>query len=229
MFGGNHEITYTNFNVVPANELIGWALGSAMGYFIITGAFACASALNNAGLRYTYALGREGLLPRALGRTHPTHRTPHIAVLTQGVISALICLAFWFTNYGALDIYYWIAVQGVIWIVLIQALTSLSVWAYFRREHPDEMHWWRTTAAPWIGFLAQLVVLYLCYDQLTALGAGTALYVKELFVIGPFEVNLLGIIGILVPVAGLAYAYWLRATNRERYEVVGRFVNEGSV
>jgi amino acid transporter len=229
VFGGEQAITYTNFNVVPANELFGWALGSAMGYFIITGAFACAAALNNAGLRYTYALGREGLLPRALGRTHPTHRTPHIAVLVQGACAALICLAFWFTNYSALDVYYWIAVQGVIWIVLIQALTSLSVWAYFRREHPTEQHWWRTIVAPWIGFLAQLVVLYLCYDQLTALGAGSALYVEELFTIGPFEMNWLGIIGILVPVAGLAYAYYLRAANRAKYDLVGRFINEGAV
>ena len=149
--------------------------------------------------------------------------------MTQGAAAALLCLVFWFTNYGALDMYYWLAVQGVIWIVLIQALTSLSVWAYFRREHPTEQHWWRTVVAPWIGFLAQLVVLYLCYDQLTALGAGTALYVEELFVIGPFEMNWLGIIGIVVPVAGLAYAYWLRAANREKYELVGRFINEGSV
>ena len=180
VFGGKVPVDYLNFNVVPANHMIGWVLGSAMGYFIITGAFACAAALNNAGLRYTYSLGREGLLPRTLGRTHEKHRTPHMAVLFQGAISALLCLAFWFTNHAALDVYYWIAVQGVIWIVLVQALTSLSVWAYFRREHPTEMHWWKTTLAPWIGFIAQMVVLYLCYNQLTALGAGTAVYVKEL-------------------------------------------------
>ena len=45
--------------------------------------FACAAALNNAGLRYTYALGREGLLPRALGRTHAVHKTPHMAVMAR--------------------------------------------------------------------------------------------------------------------------------------------------
>ena len=58
-----------------------------MSVFIITGAFACAAALNNAGLRYTYSLGREGLLPRVLGRTHPKHGTPHVAVFTQCAIA----------------------------------------------------------------------------------------------------------------------------------------------
>ena len=164
---------------MPANQLIGWVLGSAMGYFIITGAFACASALNNAGLRYTYCSAAR-VLRKTLGKTHPTHKTPHMAVLFQGAITALICLAFWGFNHTSLDVYYWIAVQGVIWIILVQALTSLSVWAYFRREHPTERHWWKTTLAPWIGFGAQLVVLYLCYNQLTSLGAGSAIYVKEL-------------------------------------------------
>jgi hypothetical protein len=38
----------------------------------------------------------------------------------------------------------------------------------------------------------------------------------------------LGIVGILVPVSGLLYAYY-RASNRAKYEVVGRFINEGVV
>lgn len=229
VFGGEVAVDYLNFNVVPAQELIGNWLGTAMSWFIITGAFACAAALNNAGLRYTYSLGREGILPKALGRTHEVHRTPHMAVLFQGAIAIAICLGFWFFNRLPLDVYYWIAVQGVIWIVLVQALTSLAVFMYFRREHPTEQHWWKTITAPLIGFGAQMVVLYLCYDQLTALGAGTAVYVEELFVIGPFEMNWLGIIGILVPVLSLVYAYYLRSANRAKYEVAGRFVNEGAV
>ena len=98
VFGGELAIDYLNFNVVPANELIGTWLGQLMSVFIITGAFACAAALNNAGLRYTYALGREGLLPKALGRTHPKHKTPHVAVLTQGVIALAIILIFRFAG-----------------------------------------------------------------------------------------------------------------------------------
>ena len=134
VFGGELAVDYLNFNVVPANELIGTWLGQLMSVFIITGAFACAAALNNAGLRYTYALGREGLLPKALGRTHPKHKTPHVAVITQAVIALAIILIFRFADRAALDVYYWIAVQGVIWIILVQALTSLAVWAYFRRQ-----------------------------------------------------------------------------------------------
>ena len=58
---------------------------SALSYLIITGSLACAAALTNAGLRYMYAMGREGLLPRYLGKTHPVHKSPYTAVLTWGV------------------------------------------------------------------------------------------------------------------------------------------------
>jgi len=234
VFGGEIAVDYLNFNVVPGNELIGTWLGQLMSVFIITGAFACAAALNNAGLRYTYALGREGLLPKALGRTHPKHKTPHVAVLVQAVIALVIILIFRFADRTGLDVYYWIAVQGVIWIILVQALTSLSVWAYFRKLPASERHWWKTTLAPWIGFLAQILVLYLCYKYLSSLAAGDVLYVKELGQIGNwsgFEVDItwLGIIGVLVPVAALVYALILRSTNPGKYERAGRFINEGEV
>jgi amino acid transporter len=234
VFGGELTVDYLNFNVVPANELIGTWLGQLMSVFIITGAFACAAALNNAGLRYTYALGREGLLPRALGRTHPKHRTPHVAVITQGLIALVIILIFRFADRTGLDVYYWLAVQGVIWIILVQALTSLSVWAYFRRLPASERSFWKTTVAAWIGFLAQVLVLYLCYKYLSSLAAGDVLYVKELGQIGPwggFEIDItwLGIIGVLVPVAALVYAFVLRATRPAKYESAGRFINEGDL
>jgi amino acid transporter len=234
VFGGEVAVDYLNFNIVPANELIGTWLGQLMSVFIITGAFACAAALNNAGLRYTYSLGREGLLPRVLGRTHPKHKTPHVAVLTQGLIALAIVLMFRFFGHTGLDVYYWIAVQGVIWIILVQALTSLAVWAYFRRQPVEERHWFKTTVAPWVGFIAQMFVLYLCYKYLSALAAGDVWYVKELGQIGPwggFEIDItwLGIIGAIVPVAALVYALWLRASNREKYDRAGRFINEGEL
>ena len=43
------------------------------------------------------------------------------------------------------------------------------------------------------------------------------------------EMNWLGIIGIVVPLTGIAYAYYLKSANRAKYEVVGRFINEGAV
>ena len=132
--------------------------------------------------------------------------------------------------------YGWLAVQGVIWIVLVQALTALSTFFYFRREHPTEMHWWKTIAAPWIGFVGQVYVLLLLYSNLYFLAAG-AWYVNPVFEIRgsmsrtcrhELQFSRIGIIGVLVPLAALGYAYYLRSANPAKYEILGRFINQGA-
>jgi amino acid transporter len=45
-------------------------------------AFFCGLGVNNAISRILYAMGRDGVLPKPLGKTHPVHKTPHIAILT---------------------------------------------------------------------------------------------------------------------------------------------------
>jgi amino acid transporter len=207
-----------------------------MDWLIVTGALACGAALLNAGIRYWYALGREGILPRALGRTHPVHKTPHVAIISVMVLNTALILTFWFLNRLPLEMYGWLAVQGVIWIVLVQALTALSTFFYFRKEHPTEMHPWKTVAAPWIGFLGQVYVLLLLYSNLYFLAAG-AWYVNPVFEIPWIDIaymgdelqfSWIGIIGVLVPLLSLGYAYYLRSSNPQKYEILGRFINQGA-
>jgi amino acid transporter len=45
-------------------------------------AFFCGLGLLNAVSRILYAMGRENVLPKALGRTHHKHQTPHVAIVT---------------------------------------------------------------------------------------------------------------------------------------------------
>jgi amino acid transporter len=221
----------TNFVLGPVSAAAGEFWRDALSWLIISGSLACAAALTNAGLRYMYAMGREGLLPRYLGKTHPVHKSPYTAVLTWGALAVVLFAIFRATSHTGLDAYYWLSPQGVIWIVLVQALTALSVFAYFRRDHPDEQSW-KTTVCAWLGFGGQLFVLALFYHYETFVAAGSSVYVKELFTIGSgtwsVPVSWLGIIGVGVPVASLAYAYFLRAQNPQKYAVMGRFVNEAA-
>jgi amino acid transporter len=45
------------------------------------------------GSRLLYGMARHGLLPAALGRVHPTRRTPHVAVLTLLVVVVALALS----------------------------------------------------------------------------------------------------------------------------------------
>ena len=65
--GKTVPVDYDHFVLGPAAAVAGQFWASALSYLIITGSLACAAALTNAGLRYMYAMGREGLhaaLPR---------------------------------------------------------------------------------------------------------------------------------------------------------------------
>ena len=216
---------FANIVTGPMEAYVGHFAAAAMDWLIVTGALACGAALLNAGIRYWYALGREGILPRALGRTHPVHKTPHVAILVVMVLNTTLILTFWFLNRLPLEMYGWLAVQGVIWIVLVQALTALSTYFYFRKEHPTEMHSWKTVVAPWIGFLGQVYVLLLLYSNLYFLAAG-AWYVNPVFEIPWIDVaymsdelqfSWIGILGVLVPLAALALR--LLPAEREPGEV----------
>jgi len=213
------------FFFIPAKQFGNEFLKDALSYFIITGSFACGMAFHNTTARYMYSLGREGVLPRALGRTHERHRSPHIASITQSVI-ALIIVALFVARASTggqpaafsvayLQVYGLMAVMGVVSILAIQALVSIAIVNYFRNHHAGEHHWWTTTTAPIIAALTQAYVLYLALDNLTFLGAGYW-YAKWLCWAD-----------LAIFLVGIGYALYVKSNNRAKYEVIGRLINDG--
>src|SRR5215207_2521433 len=198
-------------------------LATLMQVLILTGSFACAMAFHNVAMRYGYALGREGILPKALGRTHRTHRSPYIASFVQTGVAIALVLA-WGIGAGfgfgdAFDtayvrIYTMMAVQGVVWILAIQALCALAVILWHRRhKHPDSF--WVVTVCPIIAILGQVFAIYLLFKNIDTL-AGTIGYV-----------DLIAPIAVLVVIAALAYALMLKRRNRAKFDLIGRMIDEG--
>lgn len=218
-----------NFYFLPARHYGGLFLKDCLSWFIITGSFACGMAFHNTTARYMYALGRERVLPHPLGRTHPKHRSPHIASITQSLIAALILLAFALfaqvspklgaadsaDSVGYLQVYGLMAVMGVVSILAIQALVSLAIFNYFRTHHKDDHHWWTTITAPAISAISQAFVLDLAIKNLNFLGSGYS-YAKWLC---------WGDLAIFL--TGLGYAFYLKTHDRAKYETIGRMINRG--
>ncbi|MEA2281497.1 MAG: hypothetical protein QOK21_2104 [Solirubrobacteraceae bacterium] len=196
-------------------------LATIMEVLILTGSFACAMAFHNAAMRYFYAMGREGVLPRALGRTHPTHKSPYIASMVQTAVAVAIVLV-WAIGAGfgkAFDvayvrIYTMMAVQGVVWILAIQAVCAVAIIVYHRR-HKYEDSVLAVVVCPIIAVLGQVFAIYLLFKNISTL-AGTIGYVDA---IAP--------IAVIVAIGALAYAMMLKRTNRAKYELIGRMIDEG--
>ena len=211
-----------NFYLGPARQYAVWGVADALSILIITGSFACGMAFHNTAARYFYALGREKILPAALGRTHPRWKSPHVASIVQSVICALIVIAFAIiggtndpTKQAYLELYGLMAIMGVIIILAVQALVSLAIMVYFFREHREEVHWFRTVLAPVISFIGQVVVLVLLFQNISFIGGGLTF------------ANWLGPIDVVIFALGVGGALYLRQMQPAKYKTVGRLINDG--
>ncbi|WP_329546376.1 APC family permease [Streptomyces sp. NBC_01356] len=205
----------------PTQQYVGhWAV-DVMQWLMITGSLACGMAFHNCAARYMYALGREGAIPglkNTVGRTHARHGSPHIAGLVQTIVSAVLIAAFWIAGkdpYNAL--YVLLAILGTMAILVVQAVCSFAVLAYFRKNHPESRHWFKTFTAPLLGGVAMLAVVVLLVSNM-GVAAGTES--------GSLVLKATPWIVALVAVGGLGYATYLKRRAPERYALLGRTVLE---
>jgi amino acid transporter len=219
---GKAQTDSANYFFDPANRLIGSWVGSVMSYLILTGSFACGMAFHNTAARYLYSLGRERVLPAALGKTHAVHKTPYIASFTQSIIAAIIVVLFAIfggmgdpTNNAYLGLYGLMALLGTILIVAAQAVVSVAIIAYFSEKHPEDHHWWKTLVAPFIAFVAQAYVVFLCIQNMDFLGGGFRF------------ANWIAPIDVAVIVIGLAAASYIKSKDPAKFDAIGRLVFEG--
>jgi len=211
-----------NFYFDTASKLVGPWVSSLMSYLILTGSFACGMAFHNTTSRYLYSLGRERVLPAAFGRTHKTYKTPYNASFAQSVIAAVIIIAFAVLAgannpsdqaYG--ELYGLMALLGTILILSAQAIVSIAILVYFRKQHPTEIHWWKTTTAPILAFIAQAYIVYLCIDNLAFVGGGFAF------------ANYIPWIDLATVVLGLGYALYLKSADPQKFDNIGRLIFQG--
>lgn len=182
-----------------------WA-ADLMHILIVTSVLASLLAFHNAINRYGLALAEEGVLPKALGRVHPRHRSPYLAGILQTVLGAAVVLGF--AAAGAdpyQQLLLWVNTPGMIGLMVLQLLAALAVPLFFRRISHDEGPL-RTVVAPVTAF-----VLLAGAIALVALNV-------ELFTGASATVNT--VLLALVPavfVLGLLLAYRLRRSRPEVY------------
>jgi amino acid transporter len=198
-----------NFVFAASTEFVGAASTHAMHLLVVTSLFAAVLALHNATSRYLFALGREGLLPRALGHTHPRHRSPYIASRVQIAIAAVVVAGF---AIGGADPYLLLGTSmgglGTLGIVALQAAAAVAVIGYFRRRRDPRM--WTTVIAPVAGaagLITACVLIVHNYSALTGKRSGA--------------VNQLPWLLLGAAVIGFAYALWLRDRRPDVYAAIG--------
>ena len=213
-FIGSEELgDPSNFLFAMAQPYIGDFLTNKVMLFLFASSlFAALLAFHNAVARYLYALGREGLVPEQLGRTHAIHLSPHAGSVSQSALAAVVVSVFVITGLDpAAALFTWLTQLGTLAISYLMAFAALSVVLFFRAHPGLDDNPWRTTIAPVLGFLGLLAV---------------ALYAtsKFGFLIGA-DNALTWVLPSLIPLcaaAGAVSAALLRTREPAAYAMLGR-------
>jgi amino acid transporter len=167
-----------------------------MQVLVVTSLFASFLAVHASASRYHFALARDGVLPRALARTHPKYGSPIAGSAAQLALTAIVVIAF---ALAGQDPYLVMGIGlygvGVIGIVTLQALTSFAVIRYFLRERTGESRL-ATLVAPLLGGIGLSVGVALMAINYGALTGSTTAWINAL----PWVLVVAAVTGALVAV-----------------------------
>jgi amino acid transporter len=196
------------------------ALGASVGTWLVdvanvlllTSIFAATVSIYSILARYIYSLGVDRVLPRQLGAVHPAHNSPHNASFAAGVLFFIALLPFVVSGADPSLVYGQMGGTGGYGYLILFALVSLAVLAYFGRQRGSHsVNVWLAVVAPAVSLIAMCVLLILGIVNFSTLTGGSGIY----------AVILQGAVwgsGLL----GVALALYYRAKRPDVYARIGR-------
>lgn len=140
----------------PLAEAAGRAMGPAGRTLLLVGAsismFGYIGGMTLAVPRALFALGRDGFLPRAVASVHPRHRTPHVAIAAQAVVTIALALTSGFER---------LAILANLATLLLYAACCLAAWELRRRDVRAGGYPFRVPGGAVVPFLALGAIAYL--------------------------------------------------------------------
>ncbi len=142
------------------------AIGQAL---FMTSVLAAMISFHNTTARYIFALGRERVLPAAFGRTSPRTGSPRVASLAQSTLGLLVILLYAANGWDpVLQLFYYSGTGGGFGVLVLIAITSVAVIAYFARTRAEESLW-RRLIAPGLAAVALIIIIILAVDNFAIL------------------------------------------------------------
>jgi len=122
----------------------------------------------NSQCRLIFNAGREGLLPRWIGKVHPVRRTPVNAIIAfvgiAGAITLVWALGHWIGGSGnslnALDFFFEASTMGTILILFLYLAANVALPFYYRKYRPAEFSITKHVVLPALGVVAIAVPIY---------------------------------------------------------------------
>jgi amino acid transporter len=168
--------------------------------------FAVIIASINAAARVLYTMGEEGVLPAALGRAHPRHQTPHVAIWLIAPVVAVVPIVMVASGTTPLGVYAYTGTVGTFGYMLAYVLMAISLPVFLRRR--DELR----GASVVLAVVVVLALLYVFY--------------KNVIPVPPSPYNLLPWVFLGALLLGLVWYLTVRVRTPEVTAEVGSIEEE---
>jgi amino acid transporter len=201
----------TTFLFGLGERYVGHWITVTMTVLFVTSLFAGVLAFHNGVARYMYVAGREGLLPRAIGVTHPVFQSPHVGSVIQTIIAVIVVALFAYTGQDpVLGLFSWLTNVGTLAIILLMAFTAFAIVAFFNRNPGLETNVLSIKVLPIVtGIILLALVIYISINFGAIAGAS-----------GFLAVFLPGLV-VIAAVIGFIAAARLKAADPAAFERLG--------
>jgi amino acid transporter len=156
--------------------------------------------------RNWYAMARAEALPRWLASIHPTHHTPHRAVIAQGILALLIGLVV-----GSLvapdQSFFMLGTLGTIIYVFVYLMGNIGVARFFLTRARRELNILVHIIFPIVSTIALFLVLY-----------------YSLVPLPTPPVSYAPLIGLVLFLAGLAVLWKLHSRRDSRWKTLSEYI-----
>lgn len=181
------------FTFAAAETTLGVWATHAMSWLILTSFFAITVAIHNMASRYFFAFGREGVLPRQLGLTHPRFRTPYVAASVQAVLVAVVVAIYALAGADPyLNLGSQMAGIGTLGVIVLELAVCAAIVVFFRRR--GDRRWWTTLVAPVAAAVGLGVATVLIIENYASLTGSSSTIVNNL----PWLLLVFAVVGFIV-------------------------------
>ncbi|WP_026930349.1 APC family permease [Glycomyces tenuis] len=193
-------------------EQMGATMATIAEVLLVTSVVAAAISFHNTVARYTFALGREHVLPAALGATSARTGAPMRASLVQSAIAAVVLVIYIAADLDPLvDLFYLFGTSGGFGILVLVTLVSGAVVKYFWRNPRGETAW-NTRLAPALSTVLLIAITTMAIVSFA-----------DLLGVGPDSPLPTAVLVIYAAVAaiGITWGLVLRSAKPELYARIG--------
>ena len=190
----------------------------------VTSVIAALVAFHNSAARYFFALARPGVLPAFLARTSPRTGAPIGGSLAQSAVALAVVAVFAVVGRGSdlgplfpvVTLFAWFSNAAAFGLIFLLLITSVAVFAYFRRE-PQGVSVITRVVAPLVAAAGLTVIFAMILWNFPVLIGSEGMT--------PLVFIMPGVI-LAAGLAGLVRGEYLRRARPEVFEVVAHDLDQ---